>query len=181
MRKQVDDFVKSCDECQRYKITGKRDYGKLPAVPALRDREPWEKIQVDCAGPWTIRVKTSSGKAWEYSFHIMTMVDCCTNWCELKSIPSANSKSCANTLDTAWLCRAPRPAECGHDNGPEFMGEEFQEMLHSFGIKPKPTTVKNPTAQAIVERLHLILGEQLRTTVFKEDRYLEDLDVLVQT
>ncbi|KAL7523817.1 hypothetical protein ACHAWF_000680, partial [Thalassiosira exigua] len=34
---------------------------------------------------------------------------------------------------------------------------------------------------AIVERLHLILGKQLRATVSKEDRYLEDLDALVQT
>jgi hypothetical protein len=41
------------------------------------------------------------------------------------------------------------------------MGEEFQELLISYDIKSKPTTVKNPTAQSLVERLHLTLGDQL--------------------
>jgi hypothetical protein len=31
------------------------------------------------------------------------------------------------------------------------MGEEFQELLISYGIESKPTTVKNPTAQSLVE------------------------------
>ena len=28
-----------------------------------------------------------------------------------------------------------------HDNGSEFIGQEFQEMLHSYGITIKPTSV----------------------------------------
>ena len=68
-----------------------------------------------------------------------------------------------------WLCRYSRPKECVHDNGPEYMGHEFQELLSSFGIKSRPTTVKNPTTQAVVERLHLTLADQLRTRVFDED------------
>jgi transposase InsO family protein len=53
----------------------------------------------------------------------------------------------------------------GYDNGKEFIGDEFQELLVSYDITPKPTTVKNPTAQAIVERLHLTLGDQLHTSI----------------
>jgi hypothetical protein len=33
MRAQVEEHVKSCDECQRHKIVGKPSYGKLPLVP----------------------------------------------------------------------------------------------------------------------------------------------------
>ena len=51
-----------------------------------------------------------------------------------------------------------------HNN--EFMGYEFLEVLDSYGIKPKQTTVKNPTANAIMEQIHETLGEQLRATVF---------------
>ena len=116
-----------------------------------------------------IRVNTSSGRVIEYQFHLMTIADCCTNWYKLKTISTANSKGCVNADNTAWLCRIPRLVECGHNNGPEFTGEELQEMLHSYGIEAKPITVKNPKAQALVERLHLILAEQLRTTLFKED------------
>ncbi len=49
------------------------------------------------------------------------------------------------------------------------MGIEFQEMLESYGIKSKPTTVRNPTANAIIKRIHGTLGEQLRATIFDAD------------
>ena len=40
------------------------------------------------------------------------------------------------------------------------MGIEFQELLLSYGIKPKPTTVKNPQANTIVEHIFGTLEEQ---------------------
>ena len=60
------------------------------------------------------------------------------------------------------------------------MGEQFQELLLSYGIEPKPTTVKNPTAQSLIERLHLTLGDQLRTSVYELDSWHEDIDALIQ-
>jgi hypothetical protein len=36
----------------------------------------------------------------------------------------------------------PGLLNAGHDNGNAFMGEEFQELLISYGIESKPTTVK---------------------------------------
>ena len=77
--------------------------------------------------------------------------------------------------------RYPKPIECGHDNGPKFTGHEFQELLDSYGIKSKPTTVKNPTAQSLVERIHLTLGDYLRTAVFSEDVWKDDVDMLIQS
>ncbi|KAL7483647.1 hypothetical protein ACHAW6_009291 [Cyclotella cf. meneghiniana] len=96
----------------------------------------------------------------------MTMVDACTNWTEFALIPTANSKSCAIQFETNWLCRYSRPSEVGHDNDKEFMGEEFQELFVSYDIKSKPTTVKNPTAQSLVECLHLTLGDQLCVSIY---------------
>lgn len=181
MRTQVEEHVKSCDECQRHKIVGKPSYGKLPLVPALRDKKPFEKVHVDCAGPWTVRVKDDLDSVESpYQIHILSMVDACSSWCELALIPTANSKSVAAQFDANWLCRYPRPSEVGHDNGNEFMGEEFQELLISYDIKSKPTTVKNPTAQSVVERLHLTLGDQLRTSLYSGDRWQEDVNVLIQ-
>jgi hypothetical protein len=59
------------------------------------------------------------------------------------------------------------------------MGCEFQEMLESYGITSKPTTAKDPTANAIVERKHGILGEQLWAMVFGAD-WSNDVDTLIQ-
>ncbi|KAL7477264.1 hypothetical protein ACHAW6_004570, partial [Cyclotella cf. meneghiniana] len=109
------------------------------------------------------------------------MVDACTNWTELALIPTASSRVVATQFDMNWLCRYPRPTEVGYDNGKEFTGEEFQELLLSYDITAKPTTVKNPTAQALVERLHLTLGDQLRTSIYSIDNWHEDVNHLLQS
>ena len=61
------------------------------------------------------------------------------------------------------MCRYPRPKVVVYDNGKEFIGEEFQELLESYNIRGVPTTVKNPQSNGIVERMHLTLADMLHT------------------
>ena len=68
-------------------------------------------------------------------------------------------------FDSHYLCRYPRPKEVVFDQGSEFKSE-FVELLLSYGIKPQPTTIKNPQANAIIERIHLTMGDMLRTKNF---------------
>ena len=181
IKAQVEAYVNSCDSCQRNKIQGQKKYGKLPLVQALRDRVPWEKIQVDCAGPWTIRVRNSvTGEIVEHKIKILSVVELSTGWPEFAILANSTAQEAAVALDRCYFCRYPRPKECGHDNGPEFLGMEFQEMLQSYGVESKATTVKNPTANGVVERMQLNLGEQLRTKVFDEE-FMGDLDTLLQS
>ena len=49
------------------------------------------------------------------------------------------------------------------DNGGEFTGVEFQELLQSYGIKAVPTTVRNPQSNGCIERMHLTAADMLRT------------------
>ena len=39
----------------------------------------------------------------------------------------------------------------------------FEHLCDSYGIKRKPTTVRNPQANAILERVHQVIGQMLRT------------------
>ena len=67
--------------------------------------KPFEKIQLDCAGPWTVRVKDGPmTKDITYEIFILTMVDACTNWTELALIPTASSRTVATQFDINWLC-----------------------------------------------------------------------------
>ena len=83
---------------------------------------------------------------------------------ELVAIPNKETLTVACALDRAWFSRYPRPVECVHDNGSEFVGIEFQEMLQSYGVKSKLTTVRNPQANDIIERTHQVIGNLLRST-----------------
>ncbi len=49
-----------------------------------------------------------------------------------------------------------------YDNGSEFK-LNFEYLCASYGIKHKPTIIKNPQVNAILERVHQVLGQMLRT------------------
>jgi len=90
------------------------------------------------------------------------MIDPSTNYIELHNMPNKKSYTAARKFDAQWLCRYPRPIKCVYDNGNEFLGFEFKELLESYGIDPSPTTVRNPQANAILERVHQTINNHLR-------------------
>ncbi len=61
-----------------------------------------------------------------------------------------------------WLSRYPRWQYLVYDNGSE-LKFNFKYLCDLFGIKRKPTTIKNPQANAILECIHPVLGQMLRT------------------
>jgi transposase InsO family protein len=81
---------------------------------------------------------------------------------EIVALKNKESITVACSLDQVWLCCYPRPVDCLHDNGTEFVSAEFQELLQSYGIQSKLTTVKNPQANGILERTHQVIGNLLR-------------------
>jgi len=61
-----------------------------------------------------------------------------------------------------WLARYPKPTSCVFDQGGEFTGWAFQHMLEENDIQCRPTTAKNPQANAICEWMHQAVGNSLR-------------------
>ena len=59
-------------------------------------------------------------------------------------------------LNNTWICIYPRPRKVVFDNGSEFK-RDFTPFLKDFDIKPVLTSVKNPQADAPVERVHQII------------------------
>jgi transposase InsO family protein len=58
---------------------------------------------------------------------------------------------------------SPAPLICLHDKGTEFTGIEFQEFLQSYNITPRITSSANPQTNAILERTHQVIANQLRS------------------
>jgi hypothetical protein len=50
-----------------------------------------------------------------------------------------------------------------YDNGSKFK-LHFQSLCNTYGIKHKPTSVKNPQANAILERIHAVVRNMLCTS-----------------
>jgi len=155
LSKDVERYVKSCHKCQLCK-NPRTKYGHL--TPRTFEEKPWDTLCVDCIGPYQVTDK----KGNHYELKAMTMCDPASGWFEIVEIPNKGSETTALLVDRTWFSRYPRPQRCIFDNGNEFLGKEFQDMLKSYGIAPVPTTVKNPQAN-YVERVHQTLGNMIRT------------------
>ena len=120
----------------------------------------------------------------------LTMVDPATCWFEIVELPvvqisatiaqdtkgrkgkrkrhdtepyfDKSSAMISNLVNKTWFCRYPRCSNVIYDNGSEFK-LHFQSLCDTFGLKRKPTTVKNPQANAILERIHQTLAAMTRT------------------
>ena len=147
MTQKIQQFVQACPYCQRYnKQTVK--YGHLPPKQ-IKHLAPWDEVCVDMIGPWKISINQ-----FEYQFHALTCIDPVICLPEVIPVPNASSRTVAEAFEDGWLSRYPTPTRCIHDNGNEFLGPAFTHMLQRNMIKSVPTTVKNPQANSIVERMH---------------------------
>ena len=85
---------------------------------------PWTEVVVDLIGPWTIVVGNE-----EYEFNALTSIDTTLNLVEMIRIDEKSSQHVRNKFEQSWLSRYPWPERCIHDNGGEFVGFEFQQLL----------------------------------------------------
>ncbi len=144
-------------------------YGKLPAK--LATITPWEAVCVNLIGPYMLSGKDGT----EIDFMCLTMIDSASSWFEIIELPVVEpsptslskieakphdkteeayfdkSLSMISTLvNRTWFSRYPRCQHIIYDNGSEFK-LHFEALCDSYGIKHKPTSVKNPQANAILE------------------------------
>jgi hypothetical protein len=114
----------------------------------------------------------------------LTMIDPASSWFEIAELPvvtqlcrqTVNGKELliadksfdktleriAKLVNKTWLCRCPRWRYLMYNNGSEFE-LYFKYLCKSYGIKRKPTTVKNPRANGIMNCVHQVLGQMLCT------------------
>ncbi len=72
------------------------------------------------------------------------------------------SERIARLVTNTWLSRYTRCRYIIYNNGSEFK-LNFEYLCETYGIKRKPTMIKNPQANAILEHLHQVLGQMLCT------------------
>jgi hypothetical protein len=169
LSRDIKQFIQTCQTCQHYKQQ-RKNYGHSPTKIQC-DIEPWNEVHVDLIGSWIIpqcpskSPKLSAKPDMKQPLQVLalTMINPSTNLLELIIVSDKESRTVARAFDCSWLCRYPRPLICLHDKGTEFTGIEFQELLQSYGIKAVIATTANPQTNAILERTHQVIANQLRS------------------
>ena len=115
------------------------------------------------------------GKSTIEKIHALTAIDKATGWPEFTAILNKTSFHVSIMFDRIWLCHYPRPSRVVYDNGTEFVGQEFQKLLQSYGIMAVPTTIRNPRSNGVIEWVHLTMGDMLRTMTFRGADWFQDM------
>jgi hypothetical protein len=174
LKKTIEDFISRCDTCQRLKLVG-RGHGHF--APREAELMPWRQIAVDLVGPWTLSVGQQ-----EITFTALTIIDMVTNLVEVVRLNNKSSAHVALQFENTWLARYPLPQHCVYDQGGEFIGWPFQQVLQRHQIAGHPTTSKNPQANSVCERMHQSIGNSLRVlSTLQPPQGIADANQLVDT
>ena len=146
--------MSACDLCQHMKH-GSWQYRKLPAWSI--DLPPWHEVQTDCIGPWSFLLHGGV----QFQVQALTTIDTCTNLLEIHSLLTKTSAKVSQAFENGRLLHYLHPLCIMHDQGPEFLGHEFQMLLFCAGIQLIPTTACNPQANSIVKAVHRSIGQVL--------------------
>ncbi len=203
MRTTIQKYVKTCQSCQVNKRHSQK-YGHLP--PKLVITAPWKALYVDLIGPYTLKGNDGSS----INFMCLTMINPTTSWFEIVELPTVDlemtvppagkgkkvtidkntkvaepyfdksSAQISNLVYKTWFSRYPRSQYIIYNNESKFK-LPFQSLWGTYGIKHKPTSVKNPQANAIQERIHAVLGNMLCTYEFDMAKLVKanDIDVFL--
>ena len=108
----------------------------------------------------------------------VTMIDPVTGWFKIKQYDDKKSITVANIVKQEWLARYPRPYLITLDWRSEFIGQDFHYMcINDYGIKRKIISTQNPQSNAIVEHVHQMLRNLIRSFELQDNPYLDSDDL----
>lgn len=152
LAKVAKDVTTSCIRCQQYKVLPVMS----PPVYRIQTASPFELVCVDLVA----LPKSGSFIA------CLVVMDHYSKWLGAVPLSSKTSEAVSIALERKLLPFMPRcPVKILSDNGPEFNGFHFNELLNNYGIRHIYTTPNRPSSNGLVERANRTLLELLRVQV----------------
>lgn len=158
MRAFVTKYLKSCDECQRYKATNLKPAGLLQ-TPVLHQR--FEVLAMDLFGPLP---EGPRGEKW-----ILLVEDTASRWVELFALCDSTAETCAKILIEEVFLRYGIPRRVVSDNGSQFVSAVMQKVMYVLGVQQTLIPVYHPEANP-AERKNRELKQLLAILVGPEHR-----------
>src|SRR5581483_3992244 len=164
MKKDVENYIKSCEQCQKRN----KGHGKAPIYP-IEVSKPFETWGIDFVGP--LKVTSRRNK------YILVIMDYFTKWPEAKALKKATGKNVSEFLYKEIICRFGLPKKIISDRGSHFNNEIVKELCNKFEIKHNKTSSYHPQTNGLVERFNQTLCEtlaKLSETESEWDNHIEE-------
>ena len=98
--------------------------------------QPWEMVSVDLMGPKPL---SDRGNTW-----LLVMQDRYTKWVELRALSKATSAAVSKALKEQVILRFGTPKAVVSDNGRQFIGKEFTQLLEEYKVEHRRTPPYTP-------------------------------------
>ncbi|GFW90804.1 retrovirus-related Pol polyprotein from transposon 412 [Trichonephila clavipes] len=148
--RDMEQFVKTCDQCQRAGKPNDKKKAPLKLVPVIQ--EVFTKLNIDACGPLPI---TSKGNRY-----LITAICMSSKFPEAIPVSDISSVSVTDALLNIFSRMGfPREIQC--DQGTSFTSALTTEFFERFGILVRHSSVYHPQSNP-VERFHRTLKRLLR-------------------
>ncbi|XP_064462613.1 uncharacterized protein LOC135373319 [Ornithodoros turicata] len=157
--KDVENYVRACDTCQRVGKPNERYKAPLTLVPIIS--EPFQRLVIDVVGPLPV-----SKSGYKY---VLTMICPATKFPEAVPLKEQTSPEIVDGLLSVFA-RIGFPKEIQCDNGSVFTSVLTKTFLGKCGIRVIHSSLYHPQSNS-VEKWHSVLKRVLRalTHEYKTD------------
>src|SRR5437763_5316609 len=160
MYKDIEEYVKTCDTCQRRGQQGKKGYLNPIKIGKLFDR-----IGIDFVG---LLMKTEKGNKY-----ILVITDYLTKWPEAKALPETTAENVVEFIYRDIICRHGCPGVILSDRGTHFKNKLVDGLCEKFKIKHKLSSPYHQQTNGLVERFNRTLCEILAKISEEENQWDE--------
>ena len=162
---QRKDVAKVLAQCERCAINnGRREYPPPTEMPIAA--YPGHIVGMDMCGPFPV---TTHGNRY-----ILTVIDHCTGWVEVKPLPTKESRHVLRYLEQEYLPRYGAPEIVITDQGQEFNAVPLNQYMKEVGIERRRACPYHPQTNGRIERFHRTLKDMIRKLVNHKASEWED-------
>lgn len=149
MTKDAINHVRTCELCQKFKNPVGPKVGKLHPIPVS---QLFERLHIDIIG--LMHTQTPEGNQY-----IITAIDAYSRFAFARAYKDSKTNYCINSIIAIHGC----PDTIVSDQGKQFTGNEWAEMMRKYGIKHHFTNPYHPQSNGMDERLNGTLIKILRS------------------
>lgn len=151
IEKDVQEFVKKCDKCQKQKYCLKT---KQPMVITTTATSAFDKVYLDIVGPINKDVN-------DYAY-ILTLQCELTKFVEAYPLQSKHATSVARSFVENFVLRYGIPREIATDRGSEFIASTMKEVCTLLKVNHITSTAYHHESIGALENSHKTMGAYLR-------------------